>query len=181
MEAQFTIRDTLENFQGWVKSYGAARMGWYGSGSGGYSGWDTGMASEYLGWEWEAAVYVLHHYAPVKDGSVAFRIRVAEAERLEVRALTHLAQGNASLEERRERQTELDAYLTEFVRAIRWKWTDEPGLNELERFYLKAVRERPAERGKLEDYCDRVGITDQTLRNWEKKFQAIGIETKRTE
>lgn len=120
MEAQFTIRDTLPNFEGWLKSYTTAKLGHYSPLH--PTGQDTGIASEYFGWDWEPAIYVSHHFAPVKNGSVVFRIRVAEPERLEVRAFAHLTQGAESQDERSERQAELDAYLTEFVRAIRMKW-----------------------------------------------------------
>jgi len=107
-----------------------------------------------------------HQLLHVCDGGmIVFSIDVIEPERLEVTATT---------------VWEIDAYFGALVRAIRWKWTAESELNELERFYLRAVRERPTERGKLEDYCHRVGVTDQTLRNWERKFQAMGIETKQT-
>ena len=160
MEAQFTIRDTLLTFADWLTAYGAANVP-------GYVPHGIGRNPDGDGW-------LLEHGSPV--GEVLFYVLTVEPELLEVRAVTRwrldLDTGQWLTE-----NDELNAYFAVLVRAIRWKWTDEPGLNELERFYLQAVRERPKERGKLEDYCHKKGLTDQTLRNWNRKFQAMGIDT----
>lgn len=157
MEAQFTVRDTLLNFAEWVNAYGLTHLRGFVK-----YGFDEALSGD-TGW-------LMDTHAP--NGFVRFRIQATNVERLEVKAETL----DGSLAPSGD--AELCAYFTEFVRAIRLKWTDEPGLNELERFYLNAVKGRPTERGKLEDYCNRLGVTDQTLRNWVKKFQGMGIDTK---
>lgn len=163
MEAQFTVRDTLPNFANWVNAYGMTKQ----------ADFIPQTVLHLVGGRY------LEH--PVESkGLIRFTFTVAEPEKLEITAVTRIEFDTATGKWITE-DAELNAYCAELVRAIRWKWTDEPGLNELEQFYLEAIRKRPREKGKLEDYCHKKGCTDQTLRNWNKRFIERGIETGWTE
>lgn len=109
MEAQFTIRDTLDNFRNWVNSYHAAHMGRYDYK--GPFGWDPYT---------EDSVYTLDCLA--YGGHVVFRVQVVNPEWLIVQALTHWGVEDEDTERRRHRQEALDAYFTKLARAIRLKW-----------------------------------------------------------
>lgn len=108
MEAQFTIRDTLEGFRGWLNTYQTARMksrAWRGAST----------------WESEDT-YSMNYFTPWQDAHIVFRVRVVGAELLEAHVAVIWTREARDEDRRRTEEAELDAYFGELVRAIRAKW-----------------------------------------------------------
>jgi len=105
MEAQFTVRDTLQNFANWVNNYGRT---FYRKATGFWFA-PYGYEDDPNGDGW-----IMETHAP--NGFIRLRIRAEGVELLNVKAET-LDGSLAPLE-----ADALNAYCAELVRAIRMKW-----------------------------------------------------------
>ena len=104
MEAQFTVRDTLQNFANWVNDYGMTKQ--------------ADFIPQTV-WHLVTGRYLEH---PVESkGLIRFTFDIAEPERLEVTAVTRIEFDTATKQWNTE-DAELNAYFAELVRAIRLKW-----------------------------------------------------------
>jgi hypothetical protein len=163
MEAQFTVRDTLQNFANWVNAYGMTKQ--------------ADFIPQTV-WHLVTGRYLEH---PVESkGLIRFTFDIAEPERLEVTAVTRIEFDTATKQWLTEND-ELNAYFAELVRAIRLKW--EPISLTLARAQRKAhkqddlakvevaVRLHDIERHTWAEAADCLCISERQLQRLRRKHR----------